>query len=136
MADFSIPPVVIDYGGWWIDVDLEEDPRTWAQRTAPQVLARWGWRGKPYKKRLTSQLDAAAQVSRKAQDAIGVLLLYPELGNDIRAFVRSVPVDLSGHDEDSAWKAMLGSLVPAEDSGILIGTHEVTDLDTPAETEW
>jgi hypothetical protein len=134
MAEFSIPPVVIEYGGWWIDVDLKEDPATWAQRTAPQVLSRWGWRGARYKKQLTSVLEGAAEIARKAQDAIGVLLLYPELGNSIRALVRSVPFDLSGHDEDSAWTALLGALTPTEGDGLSARAPEITDISTPAGT--
>lgn len=134
MAEFSVPPVVIEYGGWWIDVGLKEDPHNWARRTAPEVLARWGWRGARYKRQLTSMLEAAAGIARKTQDAIGVLLLYPELGKDFRAFVRSVPFDLSGLDEENAWKAMLGLLTPTEGDGLSARAPEITDISTPAGT--
>jgi hypothetical protein len=132
MTEFSIPPLVIDYGGWWIDVNLREDPHIWAQHAAPEVLARWGKKAGHRRKELVKVLDAAAQAAREARDATAVLLLYPELGGEIRAFVRLVPVDLSGHDGDSAWKVMLDWLVPTQESGILIGSPEVTDLQTPA----
>jgi hypothetical protein len=132
MTEFSIPPLVIDYGGWWIDVNLDEDPHTWAQQTAPKVLARWGKHGRRLEKQLTSLLDAAARASQKTRDATGVFLLYPELGKDIRAFVRLVPVDLSGHDEDSSWTALLASLTPVEGDGLSLDEPEIIDLPTPA----
>ena len=132
MTDFSIPPLVIDYGGWWIDVNLDQDPHTWARHTAPKVLARWGKHGGRLEKQLTSLLDAAAQAAQKATDATGMFLLYPELGQDIRAFVRLVPVDLSGHDEDSSWTALLSWLTPADGDGLSAGPPEIIDIPTPA----
>lgn len=132
MTEFSIPPLVIGYGSWWIDVDLREDPRTWAERTAPEILARWGEKGGRRRKHVAKVLAAAAQAARRGQDATAVFLLYPELDGEVRAFARLIPVDLSGHDEESAWKAMLESLVPVQGDATASGTEEITDIATPA----
>jgi hypothetical protein len=41
------------------------------------------------------------------QGAISAMLLYPALGEGIRADVLFFPVDMSGHDETSGWDAPL-----------------------------
>lgn len=42
------------------------------------------------------------------------LLLYPLLGKGVRAIARFAPVDISGHDGEDAWSALLGGLLADE----------------------
>jgi hypothetical protein len=34
MTEFALPPFVVPYGGWWIEVDMEGDLAPWARRSA------------------------------------------------------------------------------------------------------
>jgi hypothetical protein len=132
MTDFTLPPFVVPFGGWWIDVDLQGDIQAWAQRSAEEVLARWGVHDGRRAKKLATMLEGAAQSARKAQEANMAMLLYPVLGEGIRAGVLFFPVDMSGHDEASAWNALFEDLLPApiRDEG----EAEITEIQTEAGT--
>ncbi len=133
MTEFTLPPFVLPYGGWWIEVDLEGDLAAWARRSAGDVLARWGDRNGRHARKLAGLLEAAGRVTReKQQGAILALLLYPSPGEGIRAGTLVFPVDMSGHDEASGWEAVTGGLVPPERWAEL--SPEVTDIATPAGT--
>jgi len=88
MTDFTLPPFVVDFGGWWIDVDLDGDLAAWARRSAEDVLARWGVRNRRRAGQLAAMLEAAGAATRERQQgAISAMLLYPALGEGIRAGV-------------------------------------------------
>jgi len=133
MTDFTLPPFVVPFGGWWIDVDLDGDIRAWAQRSAEEVLARWGVRNGRRARKLAAMLEAAGVVARKNQQGANMaLLLYPALGEGIRAGVMFRPVDMSGHDEATGWEALISGLVPPERWAEV--NPEETDIETPAGT--
>lgn len=131
MSDtFTVPPFVVDYDIRWISVDLRGDLGAWARKSAKDVLARWGSRGGIREKNLARFLEEAGKIARKAPDVASMAyLLYPVLGEKIRAIVRLMPVDMRGHDEASGWEAMLAWLVPPAETGI---DPEITDIPTDA----
>lgn len=130
MSDtFTLPPLVVNYDTRWISVDLHGDLGVWAKKSAQDVLARWGLRGGRREKALTRQLEQAGTIARRVQDSSLAYLLYPELGGKFITMFRVMPIDIRGHDQDSAWNAMLGWLVPPAASGL---HPEITDLATPA----
>jgi len=130
MTDFALPPFIVDYGGWWIDVDLHGDIQAWARHSAEDVLARWGVRNGRRATKLAAALAEAARSARKAQGANMALLLYPALGEGIRAGILFFPVDMSGHDEVSGWEAMLGNILPAATRDEV--NPEITGIETQA----
>jgi hypothetical protein len=114
MTDFSLPPLTVDYDGRWVAVDLHGDLHEWARRAAAEVLARWGSRSGKREKQLATLLEGAGDLARRAGDASIALLLYPVLGEGVRAVVRFSPVDMSGHDGEDAWQVLLTGLIPDE----------------------
>ena len=40
MTDFALPPFIVDYGGWWIDVDLHGDLLSMSWRRPPGWTSR------------------------------------------------------------------------------------------------
>jgi len=129
MADFTLPPMVVSYDGRWIEVDMSGDLGAWAQRTARDVLDRCGEHpGGRQEKRLAKYLEDAGAIARRAQDSNMVYMLYPVLGEGVRAIVRFCPVDMSGWEKDEAWPVLLKGLVPDEKP------LEITELETPAGT--
>jgi hypothetical protein len=132
MTEFTLPPLVVDYDGRWIDVDLHGDLGDWARRAAREVLARWDARGGRREKRLTALLEAAGQVARQAEDASMVFLLYPELGGSVQAMVRFCPVDLAGNDELHSWSGVVSELFPPDTWGD--DPPEATEIASPAGT--
>lgn len=132
MTDFVLPPFVIDYGGWWIDVDLDGDLQAWAGQAARDVLARWGGHGRRRAAKLTAMLAEAGASARKAQGAILALLLYPVPGEGLRGGALLFPVDMSGHDEASGWQALLDDLLPPALREEV--RPEITEIQTPAGT--
>jgi hypothetical protein len=130
MSDtFTLPPFVVDYDIRWISVDLHGDLGAWARKSARDVLARWGAEGGRREKNLARFLEEAGKIARREQHAILAYLLYPAIGEKIRAVVNVMPVDMRGHDEDSGWAAMLAWLLPPESTGI---SPEITDMPTRA----
>lgn len=133
MTDFTLPPFAVPYGGWWIDVDLDGDLAGWARRSAEDVLARWGVRNRRRAGQLAAMLEAAGAATRgKQQGAISAMLLYPALGEGIRAGVLFFPVDMSGHDETSGWDALTSWVLSADQAAA--ADPEVTAIETPAGT--
>jgi hypothetical protein len=130
MTNFTLPPFVIERDGRWIDVDLRGDLGEWARLTAQDVLIRSGV-SRSYKreKQLTKMFEGAGEIARRAPGASIVYLLYPALGEGIRAVVRFSPVDMSGWEEDEAWPVMLKGLIPDEPWE---EPPEITEIATPA----
>jgi hypothetical protein len=60
------------------------------------------------------------------------MLLYPALGEGIRAGALFFPVDMSGHDEASGWDALTSWVLSAEQAAE--ADPEVTEIETPAGT--
>jgi hypothetical protein len=131
MSDtFTIPPFAVDYDIRWISVDLDGDIAVWARKSAQDVLARWGAKGGRREKDLAKFLEEAGTIVRRMPDvASGAFLLYPGVGEKIRAMVRLMPVDMHGHDQNSGWSAMLAWLLPPKNTGI---DPEITDIGTRA----
>jgi hypothetical protein len=130
MTDFTLPPFTVDFGGWWIDVDLHGDIEAWARRSAEDVLARWGAQNRRRAAKLAAMLEQAAQITRRTQGANMALLLYPVLGEGIRAALLFFPIDVSGHDQESGWQAMLDDLLPP---AVRDQVHpEITEMATAA----
>jgi hypothetical protein len=132
MTEFSLPPMVVNYDGRWIDVDIHGDIADWAQRSARDVLDRFGQRpGGKREKKLAKYLEGAGTIARRAQDSNMMYMLYPVLGEGVRAIVRFCPVDMSGWQEDEAWPVLLKGLIPDEPWE---ESPEITEMATPAGT--
>jgi hypothetical protein len=133
MTDFTLPPLVVDYDGRWIDVDMHGDLASWARATATEVLTRWGAApGGKRQKQLVKLFEGAGEIARRAQDSNMIFLLYPVLDEGVRAAVRFCPVDMSGWDSsDEAWPVLLKGLIPDEPWE---EPPEITELATPAGT--
>jgi hypothetical protein len=114
-TDFTLPPLVVDHGQLWVEVDLRGDGRAWARRAAADLLARqhWAtfrtWRGK---KQLTSLLEQAAAIAHKCQDASMGFLLIPSPAEGVKGLVTFSPIDLAGHEGNDAWDTLLDELAP------------------------
>jgi hypothetical protein len=132
MTDFVLPPFVVDYGGWWIHVDLDGDLEAWAGQAAREVLARWGMNRRRSIGKLATMLAEAGRSARKAEGAISALLLYPVPGEGLRGGVLLFPVDMSGHDEASGWQALLDDFLPPELRKEV--QPQITEIQTPAGT--
>jgi hypothetical protein len=113
MSGFSLPPLVVDHDDRWLDVPLRGDVRQWAKSTARDIAGRAGLKGRQERK-LAGILEGAGEIAQRATDASMGLLLFPDIWEPIRAFVRFCPVDLAGADGDQAWPALRDWLLPDE----------------------
>jgi hypothetical protein len=132
MTDFTLPPLVVDYGQLWVEVDLCGDGRAWARRAAADLLARQHWatfRTWAGKRQLTGLLEQAAALARKMPGASMGFLLIPSLKEGVKGLVCFSPIDLASHEGDNAWDTLLDELaptLPGEDA------PEITHIDTKA----
>ncbi len=113
MSEFTLPPLVIDHDDRWLDVPLRGDIQQWAKSTARDIAARAGLERRE-ERELTEILEGAGEIAQRAQDASMGLLLFPDIREPVRAFVRFCPVDLAGADDDAAWPALRDWLLPDE----------------------
>lgn len=113
MTGFTLPPLVVDHDERWLDVPLRGDLRPWAKATARDIAGRAGLKGRDERK-LTGILEGAGEIAQRATDASMGLLLFPDIREPIRAFVRFCPLDLAGTGSDEAWPAIRESLLPDE----------------------
>jgi hypothetical protein len=113
MSGFTLPPFAVDHDERWLDVPLRGDIPHWAKRTARDIATRADLKGREERK-LTGILQGAGEIAQRAQDASMALLLFPDIWQPIRAFVRFCPVDLAGTDADQAWPKLRDSLLPDE----------------------
>jgi hypothetical protein len=113
MSEFALPSFVVDHDERWLDVPLRGDIQQWAKGTARDIAARTGLKGRDERK-LNGILQCAGEIAQRSQDASMGLLLFPDVWQPIRAFVRFCPVDLAGTDADQAWPKLRDSLLPAE----------------------
>jgi hypothetical protein len=113
MSGFTLPPLVVDYDDRWLDVPLRGDARQWARTTARDIACRADLKGRQERK-LAGILEGAGEIAQRATDASMGLLLFPDIREPIRAFVRFCPVDLAGTDGDEAWPALRDWLLPDE----------------------
>ncbi len=114
MTAFTLPPLAVDYDARWVAVDLGGDLGDWARRTAIEVLSGAGGQsGRWDQRRVTGLLEGAGALARQGRDASIALLLYPNLGEGVKAVVRFCPVDLAGQEAEDAWAQLLDTLAPA-----------------------
>lgn len=131
-TDFTLPPLVVDYGQLWVEVDLRGISGAWARRAAAELLARqqWAafhtWRAK---KQLTSLLEQAAAIAHKCQDASMGFLLIPSPAEGVKGLVTFSPIDLAGREGNDAWDTLLDELAPQLPDD---DPPEITCIDTKA----
>lgn len=113
MSEFTLPPFVVDHDERWLDVPLRGDIQRWARDTVRDVAARAGLKGRE-QRQLTAILESAGQIAQRAQDASMGLLLFPNIREPIRAFVRFCPAYLAGTDDDQVWPQLREWLLPDE----------------------
>jgi len=113
MSGFTLPPLVVDHDQRWLDVPLRGDVRQWATSTARDIAGRVGLKRRQ-ERRLAGILEGAGEIAQRATDASMGLLLFPDVWEPVRAFVRFCPVDLAGADGDAAWPALRDWLLPDE----------------------
>lgn len=127
----TVPPLVIDYDGQWLSVDLGAELDDWAKKAAAELFARDDARpGRREAGRIADQLSAAATLAARTDDSMVTLLLCPAPSRRVVAIVRLVAVELD--DEDVSGGVATGRQIVAPDGLPSIEPVEVTELETPA----
>lgn len=126
-----MPPLVIDYDGQWLSVDLDAEVGGWAKKAAAELFARDGARpGRREAARIADQLSAAATLAARTDDSMVTLLLCPVPSRRVVAILRLVAVELD--DEDVSGGTATGRQIVAPEGLPSIEPVEVTELETPA----
>jgi hypothetical protein len=126
-----LPPLVLDYDGNWVEVDLSADVGAWAEAEAPRILARDGDRAsKRDTRRLADQLAAAASLAGRVQDSMVTLLLCPPPARRILTIVRLVAVELEDEDVSGGVETARRIVAPADLPSV--EPPEVIDFPTAA----
>ncbi len=105
LSGFTLPPRVVNHDERWVDVPLRGDVGQWAKSTARDIAGRAALKGGQERK-LAGILEGAGEIAQRATDASMGLLLFPDIWEPVRAFVRFCPVDLAGADGEAAWPAL------------------------------
>ena len=130
----ALPPLVFDYDGHWLNVDLSLTPEAWATGAADLLLgAGGGRRGKRAQRGLAEHLNAVVAAAARRQDFTVLLLLCPGPEFLVKAAVRLVAVEIEGADD-------LGELGPLATAYQMVNPEgaelaepaEVSELTTPA----
>lgn len=108
MAEFQLPPLVVDYNQLWIEADLRGEGGNWAWRSAAELLSRPHWaayRTAAGEKRLTRLMQQAAVIAREQGESASMgFILIPSPTEGFKGMAVFAPMDLVGRDAAEAWE--------------------------------
>jgi hypothetical protein len=130
-ADGQVPPLVIDYDGSWIRVDLTADVDAWAETEVRLRLEAGGVKVKRRDlRRRADYLATMVRLATRTEDNWALYLLSPTVDGRIVTAASLVLVEIEPGDD--AEPAATARRIVAPEGLPCIEPPELTDLQTPA----